>query len=98
MAFISFKSGLGVGAASVGAYATGLALWQVVVIGVATLLVTVLLKLLVLEWFSRKSPGVRGDVLEFAGLLFPASEDNPPAQVEPGTGARRRRSRVRARK
>ncbi|WP_431958862.1 hypothetical protein [Actinacidiphila sp. bgisy160] len=45
--------------------------WQNAGIATAVVLtVSVLLKLVLLEWFSRKKPAVRRDVLLFARLLF----------------------------
>ncbi|WP_187645730.1 hypothetical protein [Streptomyces sp. TRM49041] len=81
-----WKTCAAAGTGSLTAHIAGLTPLQSVATGAAVLVAVVLLKLLVLEWFSRKSDGVRGDVLKFACMLFLGQQPAPAESTEnPGT-------------
>ncbi|MFF4649910.1 hypothetical protein [Streptomyces sp. NPDC001380] len=95
----SVKTSAAVGTGSVIAHVAGLSPFQALAVGIAVLAAAVLLKLLVLEWFSRKGEGVRSDVLKFASMLFlgreaaSAPDDSPGVPASRKRRARRRRPR-----
>ncbi|WP_407110790.1 hypothetical protein ACE1N8_19180 [Streptomyces sp. DSM 116494] len=97
MPAISVKTCVAVGTGSLSAHFAGLSPLQTLATGAAVLVAAVLLKLLVLEWFSRKSDGVRSDVLKFACMLFLGQQSVPaesPESPEASVSRKRRRRRA----
>ncbi|MCD0483026.1 hypothetical protein LO771_11590 [Streptacidiphilus sp. ASG 303] len=91
----SVKTCAAVGTGSVTAHVAGLSPLQALAVGIAVLAAAVLLKLLVLEWFSRKGEGVRSDVLKFASMLFLGREAASAPDVPASRKRRARRRRPR---